>query len=127
MYLRIINLTKGAARYRYLKLVESTRVKGKPVQKTILNFGDIEDWPPERVADLISRLTYFFELSPGPGPEDLSVQEAREFGARYALDALWNQLGLSETLRTLGTHHVRSTDASSQRHKHRCAVLSRPL
>jgi len=84
-YLRIINLNKGAARYRYLKLVESTRVKGKPVQKTILNFGNIEDWPPERVADLIARLTRFFELSSGPGPEDLSVQEAREFGAGYAL------------------------------------------
>ena len=78
MYLRIINLNKGAARYRYLKLVESTRVKGKPVQKTILNFGNIEDWPPERVADLIARLTRFFELSPGTGPEDLSVQEARD-------------------------------------------------
>jgi hypothetical protein len=36
MYLRIINLNKGAARYRYLKLVQSTRVKGKPVQKTIV-------------------------------------------------------------------------------------------
>jgi len=47
--------------------VESTRVKGKPVQKTILNSGNIEDWPPERVADLIARLTRFFNAPPKKG------------------------------------------------------------
>jgi len=33
------------------------------------------------------------------------VQEAREFGAGYALDALWNQLGIPETLREHGKRH----------------------
>jgi hypothetical protein len=65
------------AQYRYRDDLFPTsryRMAYNVLQKTILNFGNIEDWPPERVADLIARLTRFFELSPGPGPEDLSVQ-----------------------------------------------------
>jgi len=110
MYLRVIELKKGTTCYRYLKLVDSVRVKGKPVQKTLLNFGNINDWPEEKIKELIDRLDRFYGLSSFSGTVDLDFERALEFGAGYALDALWNQLGLSETLRAHGKRHAYEID-----------------
>jgi len=110
MYLRVIELYKGTTCYRYLKLVDSIRVKGKPVQKTLLNFGNIDDWPEEKIKELIEKLTRFYGLSTPAGTVDIDFEQALEFGAGYALDALWNQLGLSETLRAHGKRHAYEID-----------------
>jgi len=110
MYLRIVELKKGDTRYRYLKLVDSIRVKGKPVQKTLLNFGNIEGWPAEKIVAFIDRLTRFYGLSSPAGSLDIDFEQALEFGAGYALDALWNQLGLSEALRAHGKRHAYEID-----------------
>jgi len=45
MYLRILELSRGNKHYKYLKLVETARHKGTIIQKTLLNFGNIEQWP----------------------------------------------------------------------------------
>lgn len=110
MYLRIVELIKGKTCYRYLKLVDSIRVKGKPVQKTLLNFGNVVNWPEEKIKELMDRLTRFYGLSSPPGPVDLDFEQALEFGAGYALDVLWNQLGLSETLRAHGERYAYEID-----------------
>lgn len=110
MYLRTVNLKKGATSYRYLKMVESTRVHGKPVQKTLLNFGNIEDWPEEKVYELIDKLSRFYGLCPDAEPVVFDFEQALEFGAGYALDALWNQLGFSQTLREHGKRQAYEID-----------------
>lgn len=99
MYLRIINLTRGERRYKYLKLVETTRYKGKIVQKTLLNFGNIEQWPEDKLNELVYQLNEFCDLKLGPRDEDVAVHETFEFGACYALDSLWKELNMSDTIR----------------------------
>jgi hypothetical protein len=110
MYLRTVNLKKGDTSYRYLKLVESTRVRGKPVQKILLNFGNMEDWPEEKISELIDQLSRFYGLSPQAEPGAFDCEQVLEFGAGYALDALWNQLGLSHALREHGKRHAYEID-----------------
>jgi len=110
MFLRIVDVTKGEEHYRYLKLVESGRAHGKVIQKTLLNFGNIENWPKEKVDEFIVKLTRFFGLDSGPGPQDVEVEESLEFGACFALDAIWNQLNLSETIRDHMKEHACDID-----------------
>ena len=56
MFFRIINLKRGRKNYKYLKLVETKRKKGKVIQKTLLSFGNIEEWPKERLLEPYSKL-----------------------------------------------------------------------
>ena len=109
MYLRIINLTQGERHYKYLKLVETTRYKGKIVQKTLLNFGNIEQWPEDKLSELVWQLNEFCNLKLGPRPEDVDVHDTFDFGACWAVNAVWNQLNLSDTIR----HHM---------HDHACDI-----
>jgi hypothetical protein len=62
MFFRIVDVRKGDDHYRYLKLVESGRAHGKVIQRTLLNFGNIENWPKEKVDEFIAKLTRFFDL-----------------------------------------------------------------
>lgn len=75
MFFCIVDVRKGDTRYQYLKLVESGRAHGKVIQKTFLNFGNIENWPKERVEEFIAKLTRFFGLDSGPGPEDFKKEK----------------------------------------------------
>ena len=102
MYLRIINLRRDEKHYQYLKLVETTRHKGKIVQKTLLNFGNIEQWPEEKLNELIFQLNEFCKLNLGPRAEDVTVHDAFDFGACFALDTIWKHLHMSDTIR----HHM---------------------
>ena len=71
MFPRMIDLKKGNQHYKYLKVVESVRKKGKVVQKTLLNFGNVEQWPNERLKELIWKLDQFCDLHLGPDEEDI--------------------------------------------------------
>ena len=103
MYLRIINLTRGEKQYKYLKLVETTRYKGHIIQKTLLNFGNIEQWPEEKLNELVFQLNEFCNLKLGPKAEDVDVHDAFDFGASFAIDTIWKELSLSDTIR----HHMK--------------------
>lgn len=105
MYLRILNVKKSEKNYKYLKLVETARSKGKVVQKTLLNFGNIEQWPPEKLKEFIYKLDQFYSLELGPTPEDLEVYHAFEFGACFALDSVWKTLNISEAIRNHMKEH----------------------
>ena len=109
MYLRIINLKRDEKHYKYLKLVETTRHKGKIIQKTILNFGNIEQWPEDKLNELIFQLNEFCNLKLGPKAEDVDVHDTFDFGACFAIDTIWKELHLSDTIR----HHMK---------KHTCDI-----
>ena len=110
MYLRIIELKKGKKLYKYLKLVETTRYKRKIVQKTLLNFGNIEQWPEGKLTELVCQLNEFCHLNLGPRAEDVDVHDAIDFGACFAIDAVWNELRLSETIRRHMSKHACEID-----------------
>jgi len=103
MYLRIINLRRDEKLYKYLKLVETARHKGKIVQKTLLNFGNVEQWPEDKLNELVFQLNEFCNLKLGPKAEDVDVNDAFDFGACFAIDSIWKQLNMSDTIR----HHMK--------------------
>jgi len=110
MYLRILELSRGDKRYKYLKLVETARHNGKIVQKTLLNFGNIEQWPREKLTEFVCQLNEFCQLTIGLGAEDADIHEAFDFGACFAIDAVWNELRLSETIRGHMNEHACEID-----------------
>ena len=110
MFLRIIDVKKENRNYKYLKLVETVRTKGKVLQKTLLNFGNVDNWPKERLREFIYRLNHFCDLELGPQEEEVDVYEALDFGACFALDSIWKELELSESLRNHTKRHTLDID-----------------
>ena len=88
MYLRIIHLKRDEKHYKYLKLVETTRHKDKIIQKTLLNFGNIEQWPEDKLNELVFQLNGFCNLKLGPKIEDVDIHDAFDFEACFAPDTI---------------------------------------
>lgn len=98
MFIRKLTQKKNNKTYTYLKLVENVWQKGKVVQKTLVNFGNIKLWPKEKVRELIYKLSQVMEIELPPPLEDIEHERVLNFGQPFALGLLWNTLGLSETL-----------------------------
>lgn len=100
MFLRIIDVKRGKRNYKYLKLVETNRRKSKVIQKTLLNFGNIDNWPKEKLREFIYQLNHFCALQLGPNEEDIDIVEASDFGGGLAIDSIWQELELSDSIRS---------------------------
>lgn len=105
MFMRTLECKTAQGKYRYLKLVENVRQKGKTVQKTLLNFGNVDKWPRPKLVEFIRKLNEFYHLELVPTAADISPEDSFGFGAPYALDVIWQQLGLSASLRRHGRKH----------------------
>ncbi len=106
MFIRKQVVKKGPVSNTYLKLVENYRDKGNVVQKTLVNFGNINHWPHEKVRELIYKLSQVMEIELPPSLEDIEHRGVLNFGQPLALGLLWDALALGETLeRLLATSH----------------------
>jgi transposase len=106
MFIRKQVVKKGLVSNTYLKLVENYREKGKVVQKTLVNFGNINHWPQEKVKELLSQLSRSMQIELPPSLEDIEHRGVLNFGQPFALGLLWDALALGETLeRLLATSH----------------------
>ncbi len=101
MFIRKLVLRRGKTTHTYLKVVENVRIKGKVVQKTLVNFGNISHWPKEKVRDLISKLSQAMEIEVPPSLEDLEHKGVLNFGQTFALSMLWDSIEMTETLNSL--------------------------
>ena len=52
MFLREKKINKYGTTYTYLNLVESVREKGRIKQNIVVNFGNINNWTPEKLKKL---------------------------------------------------------------------------
>ena len=106
MFIRKQVVKKGTIFNTYLKLVENYRQKGKVVQKTLVNFGNINHWPQEKVRELIYKLSQVMDIELPPSLEDIEHKGVLNFGQPFVLGLLWDALALGETLeRLLATSH----------------------
>lgn len=106
MFIRKQVVKKGPISNTYLKLVENYREKGKVVQKTLVNFGNINNWPQEKVKELLCQLSQAMQIEVPPSLEDIEHRGVVNFGQPFALGLLWDALALGETLeRLLATSH----------------------
>lgn len=101
MFIRKLVLKKGAVSRTYLKLVENSRHNGKVIQKTLVNFGNISNWPKEKVRELIDKLSQAVELEAPLSLEDIEHRCVLNFGQPFVMGLIWEELKLEETLQRL--------------------------
>jgi transposase len=101
MFIRKQVVKKGPVSNTYLKLVENYRQKGNVVQKTLVNFGNINHWPQEKVRELICKLSQVMDIEVPASLEDIEHKGVLNFGQPFALGLLWDDLTLGETLERL--------------------------
>ncbi len=98
MFIRKLICKKGKQTYTYLHLVENKRIKGKVVQHTLVNFGNITFWPPKKVKELIKKLAQITDVERPGFLEDVNPKDALEFGPHLLINHFWERLGLSGIL-----------------------------
>jgi len=91
MFLRKLNCKKGGQKYTYLKLVENHRLKGKIVQRTLVNFGNISFWSKDRVKELIIKLAQITDVERPGFFEDVNPEGVLEFGPHYLINHFWEK------------------------------------
>ena len=93
MFLRELKVKQNGKCYTYLKVVESAWVNGRTVQHTLVNLGNVTQWPPERLEELVRSLTRLLE-SDLVLFSDVDVKECRQLGPYLPLEHLWNEMDL---------------------------------
>lgn len=113
MFFRVVKRKHGTSHYDYLCLVESYRDQGKPRQRLLHSFGNIDHIPDEKRQQLVDSLRRALGLEqPGSqnpatlgleqsGSQNLAALDAPHFGDLLALRKLWEQLKLPATIRHL--------------------------
>jgi len=97
MFVRKLTLRKGEKQYSYLKVVENTWQQGKAVQRTLANLGSLDQWPPERLEQLVRVLAGFVHTDL-VALSDVGFDGCRVLGPYLPLSELWERLGLDEIL-----------------------------
>ncbi len=110
MYVRESVVKTATGTHRYVQVVESVRDGGKVRQRTLMSLGNKEKLDPASVDRLIRCLARYGTVLPVPRPEvprtpgdtfdaGVGVRQDRTFGSLYALERLWNELGLRDLFR----------------------------
>lgn len=77
MFIRKQVSYKGNKRYTYLKLVENYRYKDKVRQRTLVNIGNIDRWPRQKVKEFIIKLSQATNVKCPPFLEDVQPLEVK--------------------------------------------------
>jgi len=109
MFIRIVQHKAANKTYRHLQIVESYRDPGKansPRTRILFKLGALEELGEEQIVRLAAGLMKAIgkELSL---PE---LKNAKDFGHIYAVQAVWDTLGLSKALERAGISGKANTD-----------------
>ena len=97
MFVRKLTLSKEGRQYSYLKVVENSWQQGRAVQRTVVNLGNVEGWPNEKLEQLVGVLTGFLEMDM-VALSSVRFGECRMLGPYLALSRLWERVGVDEIL-----------------------------
>ncbi len=104
MYLRESRRrNKDGSTVSYLQLAHNERhpETGSPVAKVIHNFGRADKVDREALRRLVSSISRFLEPAEAVAAlagSDVEIVDARRFGGSWALDRLWERLGIGAAL-----------------------------
>ena len=92
-----MRVKKGNRTYNYLKLVESVRKKDKVIQKILVNFGNVNYWPAEKLKKLSDDLALLSGLAEKGGltEDDVDPQRCFDYGPFLLAECIWKRLELS--------------------------------
>lgn len=94
MFLREKRISCNNHDYTYLQLVESVKVEGRVKQNVLLNFGNLEDWPPEKFRKLLDDLTVYTGYRRGISEDEIDPEQALGYGPHLLCHLIWQRLGL---------------------------------
>jgi transposase len=100
-------ITSSGNKYKYLRIVESVREKGKVKQKTIAQLGNIEVLRKD-IKQIVNGLLRACDEKPLTFPEDGRLIATKQYGVRYVAQAIWERLGLHEIIK----RHLKKRRAS---------------
>jgi transposase len=103
MFVREQKVRSGDATYRYLKVVESQRENGRIVQRTLVNLGNVTQWPQGRLEEVIRLLSRFLGLDLSELSQ-IRFSECRQLGPYLALSQLWADLGMDAIIERAVAH-----------------------
>ncbi len=104
MYLRETKRrNKDGSTVSYLQLAHNERhaETGSPVAKVIHNFGRADRVDRDALARLVSSISRFLEPADAiraTSGSEVEVIDSRRFGGAYVLRALWERLGIADSL-----------------------------
>lgn len=102
MFPRIQKANRKDTAYEYLVISESVRIKGKgSTTINIANFGNIKKFKDKDINNLIDGLIKIFSLEKYALSEDVEIIESLEHGSIIFWQKIWDELGLSETIKKL--------------------------
>lgn len=98
MFVRQQVVSKEGREYRYLKILETRSEQGRSVQRTLVNFGNVQQWPPERLEQALRKVSEFLELDL-VSLDTVRFHDCRQLGPFLPAAALWDELGLDDLIR----------------------------
>ncbi|MDA8346613.1 MAG: IS1634 family transposase [Thermaerobacter sp.] len=101
MFVRTKRVHQNGKVYEYLLLVETTRERGKVVQRTVLSLGRADQLDRSRIDAMVQGLSGLTQsaLVLDPHSEAEGLQDCRVLGALPVLRRLWRDLGIEGVLR----------------------------
>jgi hypothetical protein len=109
MFFRIATIRRAGSTYRYLQLCDAVRVGGRPRDRVLHSFGNLDRLSPATLtalSDSLARLAG--ENRPRAGT--LSTERVWEYGAVAVALHLWDLFGLTERLWRLWAGRLRRFD-----------------
>ena len=106
MFPRTHVVHKGERTYTYLKVVENTTRRGKVVQKTLINLGNVDSWPAGKLEQAVRVLSRFVGVEMSELWQ-VHVSDCRQLGPYLALSGIWDELDMDAILEgALGARKV---------------------
>jgi len=97
MFVRPHHVRRGDRDYTYLKVVENVRVGKRSVQKTLINLGNVTQWPAGKLEQAVGLLNEFLGME-GIDLSQVEFCDCRTLGPYLPLDHLWSEIGLDEMI-----------------------------
>jgi len=101
MFAQIVTTKKpDGSTYRYLHIVESYRVGYQVKKRRIASLGNIDAYSEKEIEQIIRKLESVLQNRVIGSLSDLNPVSMLEFGVPYVVQVMWDQLHLSEAIRT---------------------------
>jgi len=99
MFPRVVSTKKNGEEYKYLYLIESYRENGQVRQRVVGNLGNVNRYSEQEVRRIIQKLSEFLS-EPLGSAEDIKNLGVRHYGDVLAANALWEELGLTQAIKS---------------------------
>ncbi|NPV60990.1 MAG: IS1634 family transposase [Actinobacteria bacterium] len=111
MFLKRTRARSGGQVHTYAQIVESYWDKGKPRHRVIASLGRVDKLDPDSMARLVESLAGLTDrVAVVRGPDDVRSLGGKVYGSTWALDQLWEKVGIGFWIQELSRERKLSFD-----------------